>query len=192
MTAVIWPHDLLTIDDWEALEDPAFRRAELVEGVIQMSPAPTVPHQVAMRELILALTAAGRSNGLSAIGDVDVVLARRFPPTVRQPNVVLITREVARVRAKNLKASDVLLVIEIVSPGSARTDRIAKLADYADAGIPHYWIIDITGAPDGPVTLDAHVLDDAGYRRTVHAQGGIVELTEPLPVTVDLDTLTTG
>jgi Uma2 family endonuclease len=30
------------------------------------------------------------------------------------------------------------LVVEIVSPGSHRTDHVIKRGEYADAGIPHY------------------------------------------------------
>ncbi|MGH3611494.1 MAG: Uma2 family endonuclease [Pseudonocardia sp.] len=33
--------------------------------------------------------------------------------------------------------------MEVLSPGSHRTDHVAKRADYADAGIPHYWIVDL-------------------------------------------------
>jgi len=52
-----------------------------------------------------------------------------------------------------LRAGDVLVVVEIVSAGSRRLDHVVKRGEYADAGIGHYWIIDL----DGPVTLlDCH------------------------------------
>ena len=35
-----------------------------------------------------------------------------------------------------------LLVVEIVSPGSAATDQVIKLREYARVGIPRYWLID--------------------------------------------------
>jgi Uma2 family endonuclease len=37
---------------------------------------------------------------------------------------------------------DLLLAIEIVSRGSAAMDQIAKVAEYAAAGIPQYWTVD--------------------------------------------------
>jgi Uma2 family endonuclease len=36
--------------------------------------------------------------------------------------------------------TDLLLVIEIVSPGSEGTDQVTKVAEYA-AGIPQYWMV---------------------------------------------------
>jgi hypothetical protein len=50
-------------------------------------------------------------------------------------------------------ASDLLLVAEVVSPrsGSERTDRVQKVGEYAKAGIPLYWIIELD--PDPKVTV---------------------------------------
>jgi Uma2 family endonuclease len=71
----------------------------------------------------------------------------------------------------------VVVAVEIASPTSQRTDRIAKRKDYADAGIPHYWIVDL----DEPVSLLAcHLAGEVGY-----VDGGIVtgflRATEPFP-----------
>ncbi|WP_308431690.1 Uma2 family endonuclease [Amycolatopsis acidiphila] len=50
-----------------------------------------------------------------------------------------------------IKAADVLIVVEIVSPGSHRMDTVVKHGEYADAGIPYYWIVDL----DEPLSLVA-------------------------------------
>ncbi len=50
-----------------------------------------------------------------------------------------------------LRACDVLVVVEIVSAGSHRTDHVIKRGEYADAGIPPYWMVDL----DCPVTSTA-------------------------------------
>lgn len=191
-TALNWPRGLLTIEAWEAWDDPAFRHAELVEGVVQLNPAPMPHHQRAERRIAEQMATPLGLLGWECLAQADVVLVAQFPPIVRQPDISIVRTSLLDSRPRRLSANDVLLAVEIVSPGSARTDRIAKLADYADAGIPHYWIVDITGAPRMPVTLDAYVLDGQAYRRTVHAVGGMVELTEPLSVTIDLDVLVTG
>ena len=78
-----------------------------------------------------------------------------------------------------------LLVVEVVSPGSTRTDHVLKRSEYADAGIPHYWIVD----PSEPVSLLAcHQAGEFGY-----VDGGAVTGTfaasEPFPVEIDLDSL---
>jgi len=45
-------------------------------------------------------------------------------------------------RSQVLRAEDVLLVSEIMSPGSITTDRKDKPAEYAEARIPHFWRIE--------------------------------------------------
>ncbi|MGH3865810.1 MAG: Uma2 family endonuclease [Pseudonocardiaceae bacterium] len=84
-----------------------------------------------------------------------------------------------------LRASDVLVVVEVVSPGSRRLDHVVKRHDYADAGVGHYWIVDL----DEPVTLlDCHLAGPLGY-----ADGGSITgtftTTAPCPIRLELDRL---
>ena len=60
-----------------------------------------------------------------------------------------------------------------------------KPAEYADAGIPNYWIIDLTE----PSTLTACILVDGDYEIVAETTDA-VRLSEPAPVTVDVRTLT--
>jgi Uma2 family endonuclease len=84
-----------------------------------------------------------------------------------------------------LKASEVMLVVEVVSPGSTRTDYVAKRDEYADAGIQHYWIVDITE----PVSLLAcHLAGEFGYADDGSVTGRFTA-AEPFPVEIDLDAL---
>lgn len=85
---------------------------------------------------------------------------------------------------RRFDAADVVLVAEIVSPGSERTDRVTKLAEYAKAGIEDYWIVEL----DEPVSLKAFELVDDVYKQS-EGGTGVVELTRPAPLTVDLDAL---
>ncbi|MGH3263906.1 MAG: Uma2 family endonuclease [Sciscionella sp.] len=180
-----WDH-LLTLDEWDALpEEDAYRKAELVEGVLQLAPRPISPHQRASRRLANELEAQLRAAGLEAVQDVDVVLVAGEPPTVRCPDLVVTTIALLDSGPKRFAASDVELVIEILSPGTRRVDRIMKLADYADAGIQNYWIVDI----DRPVSLDAFALIGARYEQSVTSATGTVTLNSPAPVTIDLAAL---
>jgi Uma2 family endonuclease len=45
-------------------------------------------------------------------------------------------------RAVWLPVAELLLVIEIVSPGSEAMDEVIKCREYASAGIPQYWVVD--------------------------------------------------
>jgi hypothetical protein len=84
-----------------------------------------------------------------------------------------------------LRAAEVVVIAEFVSPGSRRTDHVAKRADYADSGIPHYWIVDL----DDPFSLVAcHLGGELGYVDG-GAVTGVFDTTEPFPVRLDLGAL---
>jgi Uma2 family endonuclease len=73
----------------------------------------------------------------------------------------------------------------VVSPGSKRTDYRVKRDEYADAGIPHYWIIDTSE----PISLVAcHQAGESGYRDAA-AVTGTFTTDVPFPVKLDLTTL---
>ena len=79
----------------------------------------------------------------------------------------------------------VLLVVEVVSPGSETTDRIVKADQYARAGIPFYWRVEqaATGAP----IVYSYVLDPAtGRYRDGEVFTGVVKVTAPFNVEADL------
>lgn len=81
-----------------------------------------------------------------------------------------------------------LLVVEVVSPGSETTDRIVEVDQYAKAGIPFHWRVEQTAT--GVPVVHTHVLDPA---TTAYRDGemftGTVKATAPLPVTVGLAAL---
>ena len=60
--------------------------------------------------------------------------------TSRQPDVLLRRAEVTADRSL-LMPQDVVLAVELVSPGTRRTDPFAKPGEYAAAGIPFSWRI---------------------------------------------------
>ena len=67
--------------------------------------------------------------------------------TVRVPDVVVVATGLAEANLARVEASDVRVAVEILSPGTRRTDQVTKRAEYADAGIPHDWLVDLDGAP---------------------------------------------
>lgn len=60
-----------------------------------------------------------------------------------------------------LSVAELLLVVEIVSPGSQAMDEVVKRGEYARAGIPRYWVVD----RDAVQTVTLHALGpDGGYQ----------------------------
>jgi Uma2 family endonuclease len=83
-----------------------------------------------------------------------------------------------------IDAADVLLAVEILSPGSRRTDRVAKADEYAEGGILHYWIVDL----DAPISLTALRLVDGAYVGDTVTDGAL-DLTSVGPIRLDLPSL---
>ena len=125
------------------------------------------------------------------IQDVDVdleLVPADQPGVVRRPDLVLVDdKAIDRVDRDGglLRAADISVVIEIVSPGSRRLDHVTKRHEYADAAIPHYWIVDL----DEPVSLLAHHLAGGfGYADSGTVTGTFTTTT-PCPLQLQLDQL---
>src|SRR5258706_16456395 len=96
-----------------------------------------------MRAQVTAAEAASGPNW-NADTDFDVRL-QDVPLTNRRPDVVVYRADTIDITPT--RPEHVLLVVEVVSPGSETTDRIVKVDQYARAGIAFYWRIE--QAPPG-------------------------------------------
>ncbi|MDR6597507.1 Uma2 family endonuclease [Saccharothrix longispora] len=151
-----------------------------------MSPSPSPLHMIASGELFIQLRDQ-LPRDLVAIQDVDLdleLVPHGDPGFSRRPDLLVVPRA-AVAHGGMLRASDALVVVEIVSPGSKRMDRIVKRGEYADAGIPHYWIVDLAE----PVSLVAcHLAGGFGYQDPGDVTG-VFTTDVPFPVRLDLDVL---
>jgi len=118
------------------------RRRELVYGVVREPPAPFYNHQHLLTRLAVLLSAHVDERGLGevCVAPVDVVLdARRA--LIAQPDLVFIAaRRLDIVDEQIWGAPD--LVVEVLSPGTARRDRTTKLGWYRKYGVREYWLVD--------------------------------------------------
>lgn len=181
---------LLTIADYTALGETEHGYTELTEGRLLVSPSPVPDHNTAAFELGIALKPQlPEAYEVQLDTDVDLELAPLDEPgSSRRPDLMVVNREARkRVRAEGglLRASEVLMVVEIVSPSSKRTDHVHKRSDYADAGIPNYWILDI----DHPIAITAcRLTEEFGYQDD-QVVTGVFTAVEPFPVEINLDRL---
>ncbi|MGH9119812.1 MAG: Uma2 family endonuclease [Acidimicrobiales bacterium] len=165
----------LTIADLEAMPDDG-RRYELIGGAIVMTPAPSTLHQRALRRLSRTVEDACPPGHevFFAPTDLDLPGEQRVEPD-------LILAPAGSITHSRL-ITPVLLVVEIVSPGSRTNDRVTKRVTYAEAGIPHYWVVDIEA---GSIAL-LRLLD--GRYETV-AEGADITTTEPVAVELSISGL---
>jgi Uma2 family endonuclease len=79
---------------------------------------------------------------------------RTIAGVLRQPDVVYVER--GRIRDRHAPVPKADLVMEVVSPGARhrKRDLVQKRAEYADAGIREYWIVDPQRGTITVLTLD--------------------------------------
>jgi Uma2 family endonuclease len=122
-----------TVEDYLSL--PEGFPAQLIDGWLVKEPAPTWRHQKLVLALAMrAAAAAGQDRVL--IGPADLALDRW---NVLQPDVLVFSREVLAAQASGERP---VLVIEVLSPGTAERDRGVKCATYLRAGITEVWLVD--------------------------------------------------
>lgn len=183
------PLRLLTSAEFAELPEDAEARYELQEGGIVMSPRPRPRHQLCLRRLTSRLDEQlpAELEVLPGV-DVDLELAPASRPGfVRAPDLVVVRRAVLdRVEDHGLiRACEVVLAIEITSPGTGRMDTVVKHDEYADAGIPHYWIVTLE---EGVALTRCHLGGEFGYVDAAPLTGRI-SFDDPFPVALDLAAL---
>lgn len=179
-----------TLYDLDALPEDG-KRYELADGwLTELSPSPW--HDHAADRLKEILRDAARLSGADvyvAGGPNDIA----SPAGVRKPDVFVVPREVARAaisgKVRTYYAGDLLLVAEVISPrsGSEQVDRVRKVSEYAKAGIPAYWIVDLE--PEVKITIltlrDGQYVLGAGIRT-----GHTLRTSQPFVISFDPGSLT--
>jgi len=128
---------------WTVEEYLALNTNHLVEfsaGYLEVLPTPTVAHQqillVLCRNLWTFVTKQGLGEVLFAPLPVEL-----WSEKFREPDVIFIAAtKVPSANATYLRNVD--LVMEVVSPDDPDRDYKTKRQEYAQAGIPEYWIVD--------------------------------------------------
>jgi Uma2 family endonuclease len=174
---------LMTLEEFVALPEDESARYELQEGALVMAPRPLPPHQDAMFMLGMQIHQQ-LPRGLRLLLDVDVVVRANDPAIVRAPDLVVTTAGRDR---KLLTAADLVLAVEIISPGSRNVDLHLKPFEYAEAGIPHYWVVDLD-PPVPSITVFGLGAPGDGYAESQGSTGELV-VAEPFPLVIDVPAL---
>jgi Uma2 family endonuclease len=151
---------VVTLDDLVAMmnADVHHRYEISPEGVLSIMPPPGYVHAIIATRLMGWLLAAGVPAERIAQAVGLRIAGRAGGEGGRIPDLVVWSR--AQADGVWLPVADVLLVVEIVSPGSEGVDLVTKRREYAGARIPRYWIVE----QDPAQTVTMHRLDGDEYR----------------------------
>ena len=150
--------------DLERMPDDG-RRYEIHGGELVVVPSPLVRHQVVVGAIFRILDTHARGNGGTAlVAPLDIVFDEF---DVVQPDVLFFRAErvhLLQPDAVTRHAPDI--VVEVLSPSTASTDRGRKMRTFARYGVPEFWIVDPLRRQ-----IEIHALQGGFYRETQVASG---------------------
>jgi Uma2 family endonuclease len=151
---------VITLDDLTAMmaADEHHRYEISPEGVLSVMPPAGYTHAIIATRLMGWLLADGVPADRIAQAVGLRIPGRAGSVGGRIPDLVVWSK--AQAEGVWLPVADVLLVVEIISPGSEAVDHTAKRTEYAGAGIPQYWTID----QDPAQTVTMYRLDGTLYQ----------------------------
>jgi Uma2 family endonuclease len=128
-----------TVDDLFALPDNG-NRHEIFDGSLVMSPPPATGHIHVTILLRHALDGAIPDDCYVVSEGLGIYATER---DYYIPDILVIKKEsIKGVSRRGIQPGEVLLVVEVVSPGNPSNDHVWKRRNYAKFGIEHYWIAD--------------------------------------------------
>jgi Uma2 family endonuclease len=140
--------------------------AELIDGVLVREPAPSGWHQGLVGAVFLELAACvGRRRVVPS--PIDVFVDEH---NVLQPDVAVLPKD-APIGARTTAIAIPILVVEVLSPSTARRDRRQKTAIYLRAGVREVWLVD-------PATKSTDIVTSAG---ATHFATGATPRSDAVP-----------
>jgi Uma2 family endonuclease len=177
------PRELMTLDEWDALPEDNSAHHELQEGVLIASPKWGRRHQVALMRLASELERQ-LPPGYDLVPSFEVLVDAEWPVTIRVPDLIVAFAGGSEMRAT---ADEVLIAVEIIAPGSRMLDMRLKAFEYAEAGIPYYWVVDLD-PPAASIIIYGLGAPGDGYAESQTATGVLI-VQEPFDMRIDLEAL---
>jgi Uma2 family endonuclease len=164
---------LWTAEQYLKLTDQTNRLIEFTDGYLEGLPMPTRRHLAISRMLFLALLAFVQRIG-GTVFYAPLRLQVR-PGKYREPDLLLLM-DANDPRNQNTFWLGADLVVEIVSPDDPERDTKLKRADYAEAGIAEYWIVNPADEMVMVLTLAGDAYAEHGiFRRGESAASALLE-----------------
>jgi Uma2 family endonuclease len=116
------------------------KRYEVLDGELFVTPAPGWDHQSIVERLYLLLAPYVESQqlGWAKLSPADIEFS---PRRLVQPDLFVVPAAERRPRDWH-DVTALLLAVEVLSPRTARADRLRKRVIYQEQGVPEYWILD--------------------------------------------------
>ena len=127
-----------TEEEYLRLTDSTNRFVEFTDGFLEPLPMPTQKHQIVLKFLFFALHAYLDPRGGKVL--FAVLRLRLRPGQIREPDLLAV-RDAHDLRCEDRYWLGADWLAEVVSKDKPARDLVQKKREYAQAGIPEYWIV---------------------------------------------------
>jgi Uma2 family endonuclease len=143
-----------TYEEFAQLPDDG-NRYEVIAGELYVTPAPTTLHQKVVVRIVHALEQFVEQHGLGEVfvGPIDVLFEEG---NYLAPDLVFVRKDRVEIVSDRGLEGAPDLVVEVLSPGTAKRDRGIKRERYRHFGVREYWVVD----PDARRIEISRVTDD--------------------------------
>lgn len=148
--------------EWEYFALETNHRVEFSHGQVEVPSFLTTTHQFVLGECYLHLHGFAAEHLPDAL-TLSGICLRLWPGKIRQPDVVFLLGQ-HRSHSGEQFWTGADLVMEVVSGGARDRERdfVEKRQEYAQAGIPEYWIVDPELEAVTVLTLDGDTYAEHG------------------------------
>jgi Uma2 family endonuclease len=154
---------LWTEEMYLKITDSARSLIEFTDGVIEFLPMPTDKYQVILAFVYDLLRQYIHPQGGKVL--FAPIRVRVRAGKYREPDIILV-RDAGDPRRQNRYWLGADLVVEVVSPDHVERDTEVKPVDYAEAGIPEYWIVNSEAETITVLTLaDSRYVEHGMFHR---------------------------
>ncbi len=164
-----WPEQgQWTYEDYLRLPDDG-RRYEIIDGVLYMANAPAFEHQQAVTSLTSQLWNFVQTHNLGVV--LTAPFEVRLPDIAQpvQPDILFVSNARREIIKPKLIEGTPDLIVEVLSPSTARYDRHIKFDAYERAGVREYWIVN-------PRLRSVEVYTLVGNEYALHGEYGVGQL----------------
>lgn len=155
-----------TYEHWLQFPDDGWKY-EIIDGVLYMSPPPTINHQDVATELIARMRIHTRLHKLGVVLAAPSGVHLPTQPVPVEPDILFVRHERRQIIGERYVEGAPDLVVEVLSRSNADYDRTTKYAQYEQAGVTEYWLVNYWDE-----TITIYNLVDQHYRLTGVFQNG--------------------
>ena len=177
MTQTVAPKTFATLEEYLSDDNETDARYELVDGMLVEMGA---EHRLNEKIALWLLTQFLQCVPIDRIARGTQISVSSPSVTARNPDLMVLTAELDQLltqKKQSLITPEMpppLLVVEVVSPGEPGTDNydrdyVEKPREYAERGIPEYWIIDPYQHQITVLKLEKGIYIEVGVFRTDEA-----------------------